>query len=231
MPSKNIIKTYSENGYYHVYNRGVEKRTIFTCSQDNSVFLGYVKEYLSPKDTDTLQNALGNPESSAFEKAEAIKLLRMNNFNTEIDLLAYCLMPNHFHFLIKQNNSWAMEKFMRSLGTRYVQYFNKHLSGRVGSLFQDTYKAVMVHSEEQLLHLTRYIHRNPFIKGVSLKESPQPSSLKNYLGEIHQEWVKPEELLSQFSKTGFNSYSSFVEDSALEEFSIQLIANLSIDYV
>ena len=52
----------------------------------------------------------------------------------------------------------------------------------LGGLFQDAYKAVLVESEEQLLHLSRYIHRNPYFKGVSLKESPRPSSYRNYLG-------------------------------------------------
>lgn len=227
MPAKNIIKTYIENGYYHIYNRGVEKRIIFTNEQDYSVFLGYLKEYLTPKDIEKLQQQLVTPSSSK-EKAEAIKLLRMNSFATEIDLLAYCLMPNHFHLLVKQKSPRGIEKFMRSVCTRYVQYFNKH-QNRVGTLFQDTYKAVLITSEEQFTHLTRYIHRNPISKGVSLKESPQPSSYRNYLKLINQEWVKPNEVLALFAKSGFNSYQSFVEESSLEEESLSRISDLLID--
>ena len=80
MPARNVLKSYLENGYYHIYNRGVEKRVIFADKQDESVFLSYLKEYLTPKDTDELTKALTDPESSVKQKAEAAKLMRMNNF-------------------------------------------------------------------------------------------------------------------------------------------------------
>ena len=133
------------------------------------------------------------------------------------------------HLLIKQKNERGIEKFMRSLATRYAQYFNHRHDKRVGGLFQDTYKAVLVETEEQLLHLTRYIHRNPIQKGLTLKECPQPSSYPNYLGRINQEWVKPQDILGYFAAAGTNSYESFVEDQRLEEASISVIQNSVID--
>lgn len=229
MPAKNKIKEYHENGYYHLYNRGVEKRIIFSDKQDESVFLSYIKEYLSPKDPNKLTQIIGNATSTPQQKADARKLIRMNNFSDQLDLLAYCLMPNHFHLLVKQTVSRTIEMFMRSLGTRYVQYFNHRHGKRVGGLFQDTYKAVLVESEEQLLHLSRYIHLNPLQKGLTLKECPQPSSYPNYLGLIKQDWVKPQEILTYFTKSGTNSYSSFVENSRLDEPSLSQIASLTID--
>ena len=164
MPAKNSIKTYTENGYYHLYNRGVEKRTIFQGEQDYAVFLSYLKTYLMPKNEDDLRQKLADPTISYKEKENIIKLLRLNNFADEITLIAYCLMPNHFHFLVKQNSANGIDRFMNSLGTRYTMYFNRKYK-RVGSLYQDVYKAVMVGSDEQLLHLTRYIHRNPVPSG------------------------------------------------------------------
>lgn len=229
MPAKNVLKSYMENGFYHIYNRGVEKRIIFSDKQDESVFLSYVKEYLTPKDVAGLTKMIIDPESGSDQKTEAARLLRMNNFSDEIKLLAYCLMPNHFHLLVKQNRERSIERLMRSLSTRYVQYFNPKHNKRVGGLFQDAYKAVLVESEEQLLHLSRYIHRNPLLKGVSLKESPQPSSYRNYLDLVKQEWVRPEEILAHFAKTGFNSYQSFVEGNEYEEGSLEKIATQLID--
>lgn len=220
MPAKNKIKAYVENGYYHIYNRGVEKRIIYTDRQDSGVFLGYLKNYLLPKDIPALGRVIGDPLASAEEKDGAIRLLRMNNFAGEIDLLCYCLMPNHFHLVIKQKNARVIESFMSSLGTRYVQYFNKRHGDRVGSLFQDTYKAVLVETDEQLLWLTRYIHRNPLgntYKGLTLKGRPEPSSYVNYLGQVRQAWVKPEEVLKFFSTSGLNSYENFVESDDLDE--------------
>lgn len=229
MPARNILKTYLENGYYHIYNRGVEKRAIFTDKQDASVFLSYLSDYLTPKNTAELIKVLSDPESNASQKSDAVKSVRMNNYSEEVMLLAYCLMPNHFHFLVKQNKDRSIENFMRSLSTRYVQYFNRRHNKRVGGLFQSVYKAVLVESDEQLLHLSRYIHRNPFLKGATLKESPRPSSYRNYLGLIKQEWVRPDEVLSYFTKSGINSYQAFVEGSEYEEDSLNKVSNLLLD--
>lgn len=229
MPAKNKIKEYHENGYYHLYNRGVEKRVIFADKQDESVFLSYLKEYLLPKDPDNLLQIMGDSTSTSQQKADAKKLIRMNNFSDQFDLLAYCLMPNHFHLLVKQTVPRTIEMFMRSLCTRYVQYFNHRHDKRVGGLFQDTYKAVLIDSEEHLLHLSRYIHLNPLKKGLTLKECPQPSSYTNYLGIIKQGWVKPQEILSYFAKSGTNSYSSFVENSQIDEPSLSQITPFTID--
>lgn len=227
MPAKNVVKEYREQGYYHIYNRGVEKRDIFTDKQDYAVFLDYLKAYLSPKDTKGLMQVVGNPNSSSKDKAEAIRLLRLNNFVEEIELLAYCLMPNHFHLLVKQNEARSIERFMKSLLTRYVQYFNHRHEQRVGGLFQSTYKAVLVESEEQLLWLTRYIHRNPASKGLSLKDNPQPSSYRNYLGLFKQTWIKPDQILAHFAKTGINSYAAFVEDDSYDNQSGMILKGLS----
>src|SRR3989344_1972051 len=152
MPAKNSRKQYLENGYYHIYNRGVEKRKIFLDRQDYSVFLSYLKEYLSPKDENALYSILSDDSSTLQEKDRARKLLRMNNFLQEIILLAYCLMPNHFHFFVKQKSAGSIDKFMNSLGTRYTMYFNKKYK-RVGSLYQGVYKGVLVTNQEHYLHL------------------------------------------------------------------------------
>lgn len=147
MPSRNIIKEYKENAYYHIYNRGVDKRTIFSDKNDYKKFLGYLKFYLSPID---LQG-----QTLKVAPSRALK-----NYTDYIQLLTYCLMPNHFHLLIHQTIALAIAGFMQSLCTKYSIYFNKK-SNRSGPLFQGRYRAVEVTSEEQLIYLTKYIHRNP----------------------------------------------------------------------
>lgn len=217
MPAKNRIKEYFENGYYHLYNRGVDRRTIFSDQKDYSVFLDYLKDYLTPKDSTKLLEILSNPTTTSADKDHAGKLLRLNNFSDSIQLLTYCLMPNHFHLLIKQTHHRSIEKFMKSLLTRYVRYYNHRHAPRSGNLFEDSYKAVRIISNEQLLHLSRYIHRNPFMPGVPLLDSPQPTSLKNYLGLFHQDWIQPNEILSQVS-----SYSEFIDINQTSEIIYQL---------
>lgn len=210
MPSRNITKEYVANGFYHLYNRGVEKRIIFQDNQDYPVLLSYLKQYLLSKNIDELTRQLADPKTPYREKGKIIKLLRLNNFNGEIDLLAYCLMPNHFHFLVKQKSPQSIDKFIQSLCTRYTMYFNRKYK-RVGPLFQGTYKAVLVTSDEQLLHLSRYIHQQSLtLQGDTLQA--QPGSYLDYLGLRKTLWVKPKEILSFFSKTNpAFSYEAFVK--------------------
>lgn len=173
--------------------------------QDYNVFQSYLETYLLPKDQNSLKNLLenGNPK----EKDTARKLLRLNNFSDQIKLLAYCLMPNHFHLLIHQKEADSIDKFSNSLFTRYSMYFNKKYK-RVGPLFQDLYKAILVQSEEQLLWLSRYIHRNPkdLLQGSPL-QSYKHSSYPEYLETRNRGWVKPEEILSYFK----SPYKDFIE--------------------
>lgn len=215
MPARNSIKQYLENGYYHLYNRGVEKRSVFLDQQDYSVFLSYLKEYLLPKNLQELSEKLADPNTSYKEKDKIIKLLRLNNFAGEITLLAYCLITNHFHLLVKQKSAQSIDIFMNSLGTRYTMYFNRRYK-RVGSLWQAVYKAVLVNNEQQLLHLARYIHKQAL---NSQEEEIQPNSHPEYLKKRKTEWIHSEEILSYFSKNNPNlSYEAFVmqtEDSKI----------------
>ncbi len=232
MPSKNEVKTYCSQSYYHIYNRGVEKRIIFLDEQDYLVFLSYLKTYLLPKDEKQLREILANPNTRWDEKNKVLKLLQLNNFYSDIKLHAFCLMSNHFHMLIYQEDEEMIDKFMNSLCTRYSMYFNKKYK-RVGPLFQGVYKAVLVETDEQLLHLSRYIHyQSNFLQGLPL-EKPQPSSYTNYIGTVSQEWVKPDEVLGFFKYStrtkaidDVQSYQSFVEEY---KDSVEEISRLTID--
>jgi putative transposase len=212
MPARNSIKNYIEDGYYHIYNRGVDKRLIFQDPQDYGVYLSYLKEYLSPKDEKTLRDQLVQTNMTPKERDRIWGRLRINNFSDEISLLAYCLMPNHFHLLIKQKPINAIDKFMRALSTRYTMYFN-HKYDREGALYQGVYKAVLVTTDEQFLHLSRYIHKQAIsMQGATLQEK-QPSSFSDYIGSRKTPWLHPEEIIAFFSTTNpLLSYEKFVMD-------------------
>lgn len=228
MPGKNVVKTYVENGFYHVYNRGVEKRKIFENEKDFRVFLSYLKSSLSPPpDPKTLLKTL------TFKGPTFKGLPRQpRNYSQEIDLLAYCLMPNHFHLLIRQRGAESMEGFIRSLATRYSMYFNKK-SGRVGPLFQGNYKAALLTEEPYLLHLSRYIHLNPAEYTASLTEAY--SSYADYLGLRKTFWLKPDAVLSFFNQKTLpflkkvNSYRDFVEK--FKEDSKEILGELTLEPV
>lgn len=231
MPSRNEVKVYLPNSFYHLYNRGVEKRIIFPQVEDYSVFLSYLKNYLLPKNTDEMRKRLTNPDTYYKEKNKIAKLLRMNNFSQELDLLVYGLMPNHFHFLVLQNSPVIIDKFMNSLMTRYSMYINKKYK-RVGHLFQSAYKAVLVDTDEQFLYLSRYIHfQTLFSKSGKPLINPYPSSYHNYLGIINQAWLKTDKIIAYFNKSKgqSNSYREFVEDQLTDKNMEYIIKNLKIE--
>lgn len=226
MPRKNSLKIYVTNGYYHIYNRGVEKRTVFEDQQDYKVFLGYLKYSLSEP-----------PNRNKFTKTFTLKgepfkgVPRLpKNYSNKIELLAYCLMPNHFHLLIKQNDSFSIMSFMNSIITRYTMYFNKK-HDRVGSLFQGVYRAVLINDEPYLLHLSRYIHLNPFEYTKDLMFAY--SSYVDYLGLRKTKWLKPGIVLNLFkNRVGIefkkiNNYKDFVEKYKQEDKLV--LGNLAID--
>jgi putative transposase len=181
MPSRNIIKTYVDNSYYHIYNRGINKSTIFKDNHDYLLFLDFLRLYVSP---------------SAFPQSNS-----QLNFHNVIHILAYCLLPNHFHLLIWQSDRTAMYYFMRAFTTRFVLHINKKYK-RAGPLFQSRYKAVRITTDEQLLHTSRYIHQNPSPTNPtrSVLRKYEFSSLTYYQHPPTNTWLKTSHLLNYFNQ-------------------------------
>ena len=137
--------------------------------------------------------------------------LRREGLANKVELVSYCLMPNHFHLLLYQYDKEGITKLMRSIATGYAMYFNKRHK-RIGSLFQGTYKASRVQSDSYWMHISRYIHLNPADLG-DFRDYPY-SSYKIFMGKTHTEWVHPEKVLDSFKNR--KEYEKFVE-SYLEQ--------------
>src|SRR5258706_13815310 len=119
VPANNTLKTYVENSYYHIYNRGVDKREIFLEPRDCIIFLHYLKLYLSSP-----ESLIKSQVSSVISPRLLYKINELN-LNKEVKLLSFALMPNHFHIQVKQITKDGIEKLTRRVITSYVQYFNK----------------------------------------------------------------------------------------------------------
>lgn len=198
MPSRYVIRTFSENSYYHVFNRGVEKRNIFEDEQDYNIFKYYLSIYLLPKEI----------IAQKFDKVP-FRLLN-KNLNDQLELLAYCLMPNHFHLLLKQLTIDAISRFMKQLTNAYTLYFNNKYD-RVGGLMQGRFKAVLIDSDEQLLHVSRYIHLNPITAQLTSKLGNYFwSSYPSYTNGKNDPLVKKGTILDQFNSS--KDYRRFVSD-------------------
>lgn len=186
MPSRNIIKIDVEEGYYHVYARGVNKQTIFHDDEDYQVFLNLFKRYLSHEEK---TDSYGAPYPHLAGRLE---------------LLCYCLMPNHFHLLLYQQKQGAMTTLMRGVMTSYSRYFNKKYQ-RSGPLYESRYKASMILNEAYLEHISRYIHLNPRNYATY-----QYSSLPYYIGGREAEWIQTRRIADIFS--GPKAYRAFLSD-------------------
>lgn len=209
MPQRNTRKTYIKYGIYHIYNRGVEKRIIFQDDRDYRVFLRFLKDALTPPELKEKKLVSFTLQGEAFKGLP----YQTQNFFGKIELISYCLMPNHFHLLLKQHIEKGIHQFMQSIGTRYSLYFNKKCD-RVGTLFQGPYKAVLVMEEPYLLHLSRYIHRNPMEYTSNLIDTY--SSYADYLGKRQTNWLNTQIILSSFGSSiarilNTRSYQDFVE--------------------
>jgi len=187
MPSRNIVREFTNDSYFHVYNRGVEKRLIFLDDQDYTVFLGLIKKYLTGENHNQNNRHL------------------FRRIDDKVQLLAYCLMPNHFHLMLYQKREGGITQLMRRLCTGYVMYFNNRYK-RVGTLFQGTYKASSINRDDYLQHISRYIHLNP----TEYATWPY-SSLAYYTGKKTARWVTTKPVLDMFNGDRAE-YLYFVKD-------------------
>lgn len=133
----------------------------------------------------------------------------LNKENKLVEIVAYCLMPNHFHFLLKQCMDTGITEFLRKLTNSYGKYLNMK-NKRVGPLFQGRFKSVHVETNEQLLHLSRYIHLNPIVSYITKEIESYPwSSYREYV--LNPAGLCSKSIVLEQFKTS-QDYKEFVDD-------------------
>ncbi len=143
---------FSEGEYYHVYNRGTDKRTIFLDTKDYRRFLALLYVCNSTRAVDM---------TAHFQEGKSFMELFITERNDIlVDIGPYCIMPNHFHILVREKVEGGLTKFMSKLATSYSMYFNKK-NKRSGVLFEGKFKAKHANTDEYLKYLFAYIHLNP----------------------------------------------------------------------
>lgn len=192
--------------YYHIYNRGVEKRPIFNSTWDYYRFFTTLNYYrISPLVMKLSDFRRGK---KTIKEAKDQKQI--------VEILAYCLMPNHFHLLIKQESEEGITKFLKKITNSYTRYFNTKYD-RIGPLMQGTFKAKLIDTDEYLLQLSKYIHRNPFSHILKRNISYPYSSYSHYLSNDSHPFCNKKPVLSYFSNSNPNlDYKNFVEEGELD---------------
>ncbi len=194
---------FTNGNFYHIYNRGVEKRNIFVDRWD----------YLRFLETMNFYRKIPTPMKLSDFRRGVIKLKKIDNQEEIVRIFCYCLMSNHFHLLVQEQKDGGITKFIKQLSNSFTRYFNtKH--ERVGPLFQGSFKAKAVETDEYLLQVSKYIHRNPFPLSIWEGRMYPYSSYEYYLSGKQHLLCDTTFILSYFSKTNPNlTYQSFVEES------------------
>ncbi len=190
--TRNILLANGE--YYHVFNRGVDKRQIFDDAIDYHRFI----ESLYLFNDVTFRNFGGDPllRDTILSSHEVFAQDRV----PLVDIVSYCLMPNHFHLLLRQRQDDGVSKFLHKLGMGYAKYFNLR-NNRKGSLFESTFGAKHVEHESHLIHLPRYIHFNALdLFGI------------HWRGSRIENWERAFDVLARYRWSSHHEYMGFTND-------------------
>lgn len=182
---------------YHVLNRSVQDIPIFKGQREIDIFLEATKFYL--------QTSPPTKYSHYRTSRDRFPIRLDQNLVTIIN---FCVMPNHFHFTLRQEEDNGIRHFIQRLSNSFAHYFNTKYNNR-GPVFEGNFKAIRVETDEQLLHLSRYIHLNPVT--AYIVEKPEDyffSSYRIYIEKEKSEITNPSLVLNQFSSP--NDYRNFV---------------------
>jgi putative transposase len=182
-------KEFAEGAIVHIYNRGNNRENIFHDEQDYRAFIFRMGLALGFKEKELTHELCRLPHS---------RIRIENMIKSDFKLHAFCLMPNHFHLLVEQCRDTSISKLISKICTSYAMYINKKYK-RVGHVFQDAFKAVVVDSDPQLLWVPSYIHMNPVKDGLTKHPSKYKwSSYNDYIYNRNLPIVHTKFLLNLF---------------------------------
>lgn len=210
MPGR--VDVFENTCIYHVFNRTIDKKRIFLSSSFIQYFLESIYFYRS-----TFYNrSFSNFRYTSFSKREElVKMLDDKNY-FQIDILSYCIMPTHYHLLLSQCKEKGIQHFMMTLINSFTRYYNLK-QNRIGPIFLPRFQSRRIITEEQLIHVSRYQHLNPYSSGLisslqQLEHYPW-SSYQNYISQKESKIVNTQQILDYFQNDK-KKYQKFVEDQA-----------------
>lgn len=209
------------NYYYHVFSRSIAKYIVFNNEEEYSKFIEIYKLYRHIN--------FGYQYSKFIRLNPMIQSQIINSLQSDnevfVEIIAFCLMPTHIHFLLKQTADQGISKFIAKILNCYSRYFNiKHK--RTGPLWSGRFKSVLVSTDEQLLHLTRYLHLNPSSAGIVTKpEDWSNSSYNDYIDTSNSTLLNYSDLFSISPK----EYKKFVMDHKAYQKELSYIKSIIIE--
>ncbi len=197
--------------YYHVFNRGVDKRQVFLGKKDYVRFLEAIRFVNNQKTYFGLSDYKRSMNCSRPEGSVKTDPSGLGDNPPLVSIICYCLNPNHYHLILKQESENGISLFMGKLSNSYTKYFNQKYD-RSGSLFQGPFKSVHIENNKQLLYLSVYVNANNFIHKYSKNYNWPYSSLLDYIGKRNGKLCKKENVLGQFKNR--MEYFDFIKKTA-----------------
>lgn len=207
---------FSEGETYHVFNKTCYDIPLFKNKREFRLFLEVARFYLQPQPPVKFSKYRKNRQKYSIDLSQRL-----------VTIICFCLMPNHFHFLLRQELEDGIKKFIQKLCNSYSHYFNIKYQTE-GSLFKGNFKAVRIETNDQLLHLSRYLHLNP--ASAYLVEDPKDYSFSSYLSYIKKkefDFLDPSLVLDQFKSP--KSYEEFVLSRKDYQRELKRIKHLTIE--
>ena len=214
------------NEYYHVLNRGVASQPIFSSKRDYRRIIATIFYYQNKEVPLKYSKFLRLAKKKRTEILENLKIRK----KYRVEIICYCLMPNHIHLLLKQAIDEGISRFMSDLTNSYTRYFNTK-NKRKGPLFEGKFRAIRVETDEQLLHLSRYIHLNPYssyvVKDFKKLEDYPYSSFQEYIQKTDVDFCNKKIILGQFQNSA--SYKNFILNQAEYQRELEKIKHLVLE--
>lgn len=211
---------------YHVVNRGLEKRPTFDRQAEYERAVMAFSFYQHLRLPMRLSHFLNLPIE---ERKSQWQYIEQKN-PRRVEILAYCLMPNHFHLLLRQKTDNAISRFLADVTNSYTRYFNTRHNGRKGPIFEGSFRSVRIESEEQLLHVSRYIHINPVVSYLvaykNLAMYPW-SSFSEYIDPGKRGMCQTKAVLGLFSSA--EAYAQFCFDQIDYGKKLEQIKHLTLE--
>ncbi len=197
---------FAPENYYHIYNRGVDKRSIFCDKEDILRFLECMRDF------NTIDPSGGLYQMSFIKDKPQLRGLA----SKLVKFVAYCLNQNHYHFMLEPLVENGVQKFMHRLSTGYTMYFNEKYE-RSGSLFQGSYKSIHIDTNAYLLHLSVYVNLNNRVHKDLNEEwfkEVKFSSFTEYKNDTPYRYCDMSIILEQFNSIG--DYVKYAENTLPE---------------
>jgi putative transposase len=205
-------EVFANGEIYHVYNQAVARERIFVGKREcmrTQISLWYYQRDNPPFKLSRYLDLGQNDQLS--------QKLDIEKQSKTVSIFAYCLMPNHYHLLVRQEKEEGITKFMSNWQNSFAKYYNKK-NNRRGTLFLRPFRAVRVETEEHLVHLSRYIHLNP-VTGYIVNDPEdigiyEWSSWSEYMSDFNTSQISDPKLIQNYFDGDKDKYRQFVLDRA-----------------